>query len=922
MNAERWKKIEELFESAIARQGEAREKFLDRECAGDTELRKEVESLLAHQQPTGRLIPTLIHEAARLLPQEMSITGRGARFIPGTVIADRYRIIGLLGKGGMGEVYRADDLKLSQPVALKFLPEKLVRDKAMLERFHREVRVARQISHPNVCRVFDIGEIEDQPFLSMEYIDGEDLATLLRRIGRLPADKAVEIAGQLCGGLAAAHGEGVLHRDLKPANVMIDGRGRAKITDFGLAGLASEFTGADVRAGTPAYMAPEQLAGKEVSVRSDIYALGLVFYELFTGRKVFVATTLDELMRLQESSSPPSISEHVKDVDPLVERVILRCLERDPQSRPSSATQVAAALPGGDPLAAAIAAGETPSPEMVAAAPKEGALRPAIALTCLVVAFIQLAFILILGGKLMMHNAAPLEKSPEIFAERAENMLQRFGYTNLPADRDYGINEDASYPSYGAIEHPTFNNFQRLKSAEPSYYYFWYRQSPRTLEPRASSRVTLTDPPLEISGMAHVLLDARGRLVEFYAVPPQVAEGVSETTKPDWGALFAEANLDITKFIETESTWLPPTYADTRIAWLGTYREQTDIPIRIEAASYRGQPVYFQIIPPWGKPIRQEEVTGHVGPKAAGAILAGVFFALLFASVFIARRNLRSERGDRKGAFKIAAVVFTATFVGQLLGSDHVPTLGGELNILYSAITWPFFTATFLWLFYIALEPAVRRRWPNVIISWSRFLAGDWRDPMVGRDVLVGSILGFGHTLTIYSMYLLSNAIGTPTPPINGADPITLLGVRGVVVKLLIWGMPHWVSFSLGFMLLILLAYILLRSWRLAAMVLWLVFASVEILAFASSGPLVLILGPLIITTLGVFAIARFGMLTTLAFQGFFDLSFHFALTPNLSSWYTQPTFIIVPLFIAIILYSFYISLAGQPVLRNLNLHD
>src|SRR5262245_20276952 len=153
------------------------------------------------------------------------------RFLPGTVLADRYRIYGLLGRGGMGEVYRADDLKLGQIVALKFLPRDFETDGARRTRFLNEVRIARQISHPNVCRVRDVGEIDGRPFLSMEYVDGEDLAGLLRRIGRLPSDKAVQIARQLCAGLAAAHEQGVLHRDLKPANVMIDGRGRAKITD-------------------------------------------------------------------------------------------------------------------------------------------------------------------------------------------------------------------------------------------------------------------------------------------------------------------------------------------------------------------------------------------------------------------------------------------------------------------------------------------------------------------------------------------------------------------------------------------------------------------------------------------------------------------------------------------------------------------
>src|SRR5262245_23122391 len=161
-------------------------------------------------------------------------------FTPGVVLAERYRIIGLLGRGGMGEVYRADDLKLGQPVALKFLPRLLSTDPARLERFYAEVRIARQVSHPNVCRVYDVGEVEGQHYLSMEFVDGEDLASLLKRIGRLPADKALEIARELCAGLAAAHDKGVLHRDLKPSNIMIDGRGRARITDFGLAVAADD----------------------------------------------------------------------------------------------------------------------------------------------------------------------------------------------------------------------------------------------------------------------------------------------------------------------------------------------------------------------------------------------------------------------------------------------------------------------------------------------------------------------------------------------------------------------------------------------------------------------------------------------------------------------------------------------------------
>ncbi|HEX8685980.1 MAG TPA: protein kinase, partial [Pyrinomonadaceae bacterium] len=210
-----------------------------------------------------------------------------SRFVSGTILNERYRVVGLLGRGGMGEVYRAEDLTLAQTVALKFLPESLSADGAALARFHREVRVARQISHRNVCRVYDIGDAGGLQFLSMEYVRGEELSSVLKRFGRLPADKATEIARQLCAGLAAAHEAGVLHRDLKPANVMIDGDGNVRILDFGLAGLVEEFRDGEMHAGTPAYMSPEQLAGKELTVKSDLYSLGLVLYEVYTGKRAF-----------------------------------------------------------------------------------------------------------------------------------------------------------------------------------------------------------------------------------------------------------------------------------------------------------------------------------------------------------------------------------------------------------------------------------------------------------------------------------------------------------------------------------------------------------------------------------------------------------------------------------------------------------
>src|SRR5688572_14744605 len=262
------------------------------------------------------------------------VTPRSDAFAPGAIIAGRYRVIALLGRGGMGEVYRAEDLTLEQPVALKFLPEAVAAGDARLSQFHNELRVARQVSHKNVCRLYDLGDANGRRFLTMEYVDGEDLGSLLRRIGRVPHDKAVQIARQLCAGVAAAHERGVVHRDLKPANVMIDGEGNVRVTDFGIATAKDAVD--EGFAGTPQYMAPEQIAGQPASIKSDIYALGLVLFELFTGRRAVDSKTLAELKTFHQSGTVTTPSSIVRDLDPAVERTIMRCLERDPARRPAS----------------------------------------------------------------------------------------------------------------------------------------------------------------------------------------------------------------------------------------------------------------------------------------------------------------------------------------------------------------------------------------------------------------------------------------------------------------------------------------------------------------------------------------------------------------------------------------------------------
>lgn len=261
------------------------------------------------------------------------------QFAPGTEISNRYRIVALLGRGGMGEVYRADDLVLEQTVALKFLPPETTRDPTAIARFRQEARLARKVTHSNVCRVHDIGEWNGSHFLSMAFIDGEDLSSLLRREGKLPRQTALAICRQMAAGLAAAHAQGVLHRDLKPGNMLIDANGHVMITDFGLALQSEQGASLKSSAGTVPYMAPEQITGEGITERSDLYALGLVFHDVFTANRVFRAEPNVDLLKLRRKTVQlmPILD---AALDPDIREIIERCLQPDPALRPESASIV------------------------------------------------------------------------------------------------------------------------------------------------------------------------------------------------------------------------------------------------------------------------------------------------------------------------------------------------------------------------------------------------------------------------------------------------------------------------------------------------------------------------------------------------------------------------------------------------------
>jgi hypothetical protein len=836
------------------------------------------------------------------------------RFPPGTILGNRYRIVGRLGRGGMGEVFRADDLKLGQPVALKFLPPDVDRDPARLTQLHTEVRMARQVSHPNVCRVYDIDEVEGHTFLSMEYVDGEDLASLLRRIGRFPEERGLEIARQICAGLASAHERGVVHRDFKPANVMIDGSGRARITDFGLAGV----TGESLRAGTPAYMAPEQLAGNEVTALSDIYALGLVLYEIFTGKRALEGDNLADLIRRREQGEIAPPSALTSGLSPEIDRAVMRCLLPDPAARPRSALAVAAALPGGDPLAAALAAGETPSPEMVAAAGDEAALGRGYAIALLSLALVGGLLVAVLAGRSLLVNRVAFPKTADVLEERAREIIAAARYTDTPIDAARGVGVNLEYIQWVDRTDTSRSKWDSLADGKAPLLDFWYRTSPRTIYPwRPDWRPQVNDPPLDVPGMVTVMVDDRGRLLNFTAVPPPADPAEPPAAAVDWNPMFQAAGLSRADFSDVPPQRTPPVYAEQRAAWEGPMPQRADVKLRIEAASYRGRPVAFKVIGPWtlapGEDIERTTATQRAA-SVAGTIIV---LSLLGGAGLLVRANLKSGRGDRRGANRIALFLLGASLASWALGARHSFDVEAETSRFFFALAFSMLNVMFTWLFYLALEPFVRRFSPDMLIGWARVLAGQVRDPRVGRDILVGVATGVFFVLVgSLDTYLLSLSGAQPQQPAI-SNMNYFISARYAIANILRVLPNALQSAMLGTFMYVVLLAVVRRRWIAATLVL--LFIAGVILAEANSHHVWLVLAlAVVIGGVTMFVFLRFGLLTLATALYVLQVLNAVPLTLDLSQPHAGVSTLALLIVAGMAIYAFHISRAGEGMFRRL----
>src|SRR5262245_32676889 len=356
MDEQRWRQVETVYHAALEREPGARDAFLNQACAGDEELRREVEELLRYDGASESFIQgnALAFEARRLEPDELSQTA--PQLFPGQS-GGAYKILALLGRGRRGVGYRARDERLRRDVAIKVLPASYANDADRLRRFEQEAHATSALNHPNILTVHDLGIHDGTPYIVAELLEGEELRAQLEQ-GAIPARLALEYAQQITQGLAAAHEKGIVHRDLKPENLFVTKDGRVKILDFGLAKLRPPQPGAvdtdgptqkrltdpGVVMGTVGYMSPEQVRGQEADTRADIFAFGVILYEMLSGERPFHGASVIEVMNAILKEEPPELGETNAKISPQLEKLVRRCLEKQPERRFHTAYDLGFAL--------------------------------------------------------------------------------------------------------------------------------------------------------------------------------------------------------------------------------------------------------------------------------------------------------------------------------------------------------------------------------------------------------------------------------------------------------------------------------------------------------------------------------------------------------------------------------------------------
>jgi serine/threonine-protein kinase len=552
---------------------------------------------------------------------------------------------------------------------------------------------------------------------------------------------------------------------------------------------------------------------------------------------------------------------------------------------------------------------------MVAAAGEKSALQPAIGLALVGITMVVLAALAAASQRFSFFERIPFPRTTDSLRDRAQETIERIGFTDPPYDSTYAWTLSRGYLNYTSSRSTAAELWAGLATGRTRTATFWYRTGPI---PLVSSQDNLlpseTDPPFVLSGMRLIRLDPQGRLIEFHAVPPQLEESFSPAPPPDWQTLFNAAGLDPKRFHEVEPRWLPPNDADIREAWEGPFPDLAGMTVRVEAAGYRGRPIFFSIIAPWTQPTRMATPPARSSLNTILGTTATVIIDLvIIASALLARWHLRTGRGDRRGAFRTAAIVFLSQSAGLLLLARHYAWLDVESFRFLEIVAQGLLMSTILWLVYLAFEPYVRRFWPELLIGWTRLLAGHVRDPLVGRDVLVGAAAGSAIALLLALRIIVPHVAGTA--PIPQLPPSTiLLGPRYAMSAALLGILRSLRIGLLVFAIIVFLRIVFRRPWLVA------VTSGIVLLPFSLTGTFAsehLAIELTIAVTsivLGLAVVLRYGLLSLLVtFFTFLTLE-SFPATTDFSRPYAGAAAVLMLSIAAVSMYGFYASRGDEPL--------
>ena len=653
-------------------------------------------------------------------------------------------------------------------------------------------------------------------------------------------------------------------------------------------------------------MAPEQIAGHALSKQTDIYALGLVLYELFTGKQAFESNTLEDSER-RKHSPPTSPAAHLSGLNPAIERAILRCLDPDPTGRPPSASELGASILGTDPLAKAMAAGETPSPELVAQAGGSGVLSLAVASLCLAAILVGLTGVWYLLSQDTMLRWIPLTMSTSELRVAARTTLATIGVRSQPVRNSLGLRLGRRLRHLRRAERSVADALGPHRHDGAVTGVVLYRESPVPLVPFNSfGLITAANPPMTRPGMTLVRTGPTGHLSSFEAVPPaKSGDTQPPSAEPEWGAFFTLANLNLSEFQAVTPMFTPPHASDARRAWL-----KGDL--RVEAAAFAGRPVWFDVIPPWRTDRARDPVAPTPGQVAWTAVTAFTRLGLLVVAGLVTRRHIRMGRSDFRGAWRFTLVYFvfragrsivrTSTSISAL-GAVWANHLGVQLVDCAQVL-----------LFYLAIEPYVRKLWPDTLISWNRVLDGQFRDPMVGRHLLFGALFGLGVSLVFLSPGVIGSWVGSSPPPLPVYGLTALGGVRPAVGAVFDMVLQAFVLPVVFLLLLLMFRVVLRRQWlaNLAFLTLNAVLAVTGAPVLISDLPVVAV----IVAGLSVVVVTRFGIFASVVGILFSQWGY-LPITMDPASRYFPWSVVTMLAFAVVAIYGFFISLGGQRLFRD-----